>query len=74
MRGHHDMGGLPAGTCSHDEHDYELWEKRVDALLVLLSANRSCPRPFPWVMRTIFPRLVSHADSTTRSAGTRIIP
>ena len=35
-RSHHDMGGLPAGAVTLDEHDYALWEKRVDALLVLL--------------------------------------
>jgi hypothetical protein len=37
MRSHHDMGGLPAGKCEPDEHEYELWEKRVDALMMLLS-------------------------------------
>lgn len=37
MRSHHDMGGLPAGPVEATEHDYALWEKRVDALLVLLS-------------------------------------
>lgn len=42
MRGHHDMGGMPAGpvcdaTGKPEEHDYELWEKRVDALMMLLS-------------------------------------
>jgi hypothetical protein len=36
-RGIHDMGGLPAGTVTPTEHDFALWEKRVDALLVLLS-------------------------------------
>ena len=36
-RGMHDMGGLPAGPVEATEHDYALWEKRVDALLVLLS-------------------------------------
>lgn len=36
-RGMHDMGGLPAGPVEASEHDYALWEKRVDALLVLLS-------------------------------------
>jgi hypothetical protein len=36
-RGSHDMGGLPAGTVEPAEHDYALWEKRVDALMVLLS-------------------------------------
>jgi hypothetical protein len=41
-RSHHDMGGLPAGKLEPDEHDYAIWEKRVDALLVLLS-NRQDP-------------------------------
>lgn len=36
-RGIHDMGGLPAGPVEAAEHDYALWEKRVDALLVLLT-------------------------------------
>jgi len=31
------MGGLPAGPVEKTEHAYDLWEKRVDALLVLLS-------------------------------------
>ena len=38
MRSHHDMGGLPAGSVERKEHDYALWEKRVDALMVLLAA------------------------------------
>lgn len=33
----HDMGGGPAGGISREEHDYEIWEKRVDALMVLAS-------------------------------------
>jgi len=33
----HDMGGRPAGRCERDEHEYQTWEKRVDALMVLLS-------------------------------------
>ncbi len=36
-RGIHDMGGMPAGAIEPSEHDYALWEKRVDALMVLLS-------------------------------------
>jgi hypothetical protein len=35
-RSHHDMGGLPAGPVDRSEHDYALWEKRVDAILVTL--------------------------------------
>jgi Nitrile hydratase beta subunit len=38
MRSHHDMGGLPAGAVERSEHAHALWEKRVDALMVLLSA------------------------------------
>jgi hypothetical protein len=38
MRSHHDMGGEPAGPVERSEHDYALWEKRVDALMMLLSA------------------------------------
>ena len=33
----HDMGGQPAGAVNRDEHDFALWEKRVDALQVLMS-------------------------------------
>jgi hypothetical protein len=36
-RGHHDMGGLPAGPVERSEHDYAAWERRIDALMVLLS-------------------------------------
>lgn len=37
MRRHHDMGGLDAGPVEQNEHDYAPWEKRVDAMLRLLS-------------------------------------
>lgn len=40
MRSHHDMGGLSAGRCERDEHEYEQWEKRVDALMMLLSGHK----------------------------------
>ena len=36
-RGHHDMGGLSAGAVDREEHDYALWEKRVDAIMNLLT-------------------------------------
>ena len=35
-RGVHDMGGLPAGKVEPTEHDYAEWERRVDALMVLV--------------------------------------
>jgi hypothetical protein len=39
-RGHHDMGGLEAGKIEATEHDYAEWERRVDALMMLLSGIR----------------------------------
>src|SRR5215470_14736783 len=40
MRGYHDIGGLPLGAIERGQHDYALWEKRVDAMLVLLSSKK----------------------------------
>ena len=37
MRGYHDIGGLSLGAVERSEHNYAFWEKRVDAMLVLLS-------------------------------------
>lgn len=37
------MGGQPAGAVVPAEHDYAFWEKRVDALMVLLS-GKDCQR------------------------------
>ena len=39
QRGHHDMGGLPAGKVERTEHDCAEWERRIDALAVLMGAN-----------------------------------
>lgn len=33
------MGGLPAGKINPAEHDYALWEKRVDALMMLTTSK-----------------------------------
>ncbi len=38
-RGHHDMGGLPARAVALSDHHAELWEKRVDAIITLLSGK-----------------------------------
>jgi hypothetical protein len=40
MQRDHDLGGREAGPVEKTEHDYALWEKRVDALMVLLSARK----------------------------------
>ena len=35
----HDRGGWPdAGSINKTEHNYSIWEKRTDALLMLLSS------------------------------------
>lgn len=36
MRAYHDLGGTSAGPVPREEHELQLWEKRVEALLVLL--------------------------------------
>ena len=33
------MGGQAAGSIDFDQHDFALWEKRVDALMILGSAR-----------------------------------
>ena len=38
----HDRGGWPdAGPIDKSEHDYSLWEKRTDALLMLLGQQNA---------------------------------
>jgi hypothetical protein len=39
-RGHHDLGGLPAGKVERTEHDYSDLERRIDALSVLLGMKK----------------------------------
>jgi hypothetical protein len=39
-RGYHDLGGRLAGTVERDEHDYEPWERRIDAMAVLLGFKK----------------------------------
>ena len=34
------MGGLPAGRVETGEHDHAEWERRVDALMMILSGIR----------------------------------
>jgi hypothetical protein len=38
MRAYHDLGGRSAGPIDRTEREPEPWEKRVDALMQLLSA------------------------------------
>jgi Nitrile hydratase beta subunit len=36
----HDIGGLDFGPIDRDEHDLAQWEKRVDAMMILLYAKK----------------------------------
>ena len=38
------MGGLPGGPVERSEHDYAAWERRIDALMVLLSGVKGARR------------------------------
>ena len=40
FRQHHDMGGLPSGKVVPSEHDYAEWERRVDAMSVILGSQK----------------------------------
>jgi hypothetical protein len=40
MRAYHDLGGTPAGPIDQHEHELQLWEKRIEALLVLLTRKK----------------------------------
>jgi len=39
-RMHHDMGGREAGPINQKPHSHPDWEKRVDALMMLLSNKK----------------------------------
>ena len=40
----HDVGGISASAIDHEDDEYEIWEKQIDALLVLLSGNKKLLR------------------------------
>jgi glycine/D-amino acid oxidase-like deaminating enzyme len=40
-RAAHDVGGLDFGPIDREEHDLALWERRVDAMLILMYSRKS---------------------------------
>ena len=40
MRGIHDIGGLPAGPVDLEEREPGYWEKRIDAIRLLLADRK----------------------------------
>ena len=80
MRGHHDMGGLPAGPVERKEHDPVLWEKRVDAIRALLAKrdllrvdelrrNIEALPPDAYEAMTYYERWISAITSTLLQRG-----
>ena len=84
MRSYHDMGGLPAGPVERSEHDYADWERRVDAMGVVLGqkrlltrvghARRQIKHRLPLVIeRGGDPKLVSLADTQSLAREGEIV-
>ena len=40
QRAHHDMGGLDKGPIDTSQHEIALWEKRIEAMVRLLSMRQ----------------------------------
>ncbi len=81
LRRWHDMGGQNAGPIDAEEHDYALWEKRVDALQVLTSGKglftvdglRRCLEDMPpesFETMSYYERWVSSVNQNLLEAGT----
>ena len=61
----HDVGGLDFGPIDHSEHDLALWEKRVDAMLVLLVGPKKGAFKIDALRRAIEDYAQQNYDTTT---------
>jgi hypothetical protein len=61
----HDVGGLDFGRIDRSEHDLALWEKRVDAMLILLVSPRKAAFKIDAMRRVIEDYGQQQYDSTT---------
>lgn len=52
-RAMHDIGGLDFGPIDRHEHDLKLWEKRTDAMLMLLTGPKKGAFKIDALRRTI---------------------
>ncbi len=64
-RAAHDAGGLDFGPIDRTEHDLALWEKRVDAMLVLLVGPKKAAFTVDGMRRVIEDYGQQQYDSTT---------
>jgi hypothetical protein len=61
----HDIGGLDFGPIDRREHDLALWEKRVDAMLVLLVGPKKGAFKIDALRRAIEAYAQQDYDTTT---------
>lgn len=61
----HDVGGLDFGAIDRSEHDLALWEKRVDAMLILFVGARKSAFKIDALRRVIEDYGEQQYDATT---------
>lgn len=64
-RAAHDAGGLDFGPIDRTEHDLALWEKRVDAMLILLVGAKKSAFKIDAMRRVIEDYGQQEYDATT---------
>lgn len=64
-RAAHDVGGLDFGPIDRTEHDLAIWEKRVDAMLILLTGPKKGAFRIDAMRRVIEDYGQQQYDSTT---------
>ena len=60
----HDVGGLPGDRINREEHELTLYEKRVDALLMLLAGPKNSAFRVDALRRTIEDYAEQEYDNT----------
>ena len=60
----HDVGGLPGDKIDRDEHELTLYEKRVDAMLMLLAGPKNAAFRVDALRRTIEDYAEQEYDNT----------
>ena len=61
----HDVGGLDFGPIDRHEHDLALWEKRVDAMAILMVGRKTAAYTLDAKRRVIEDYGEQHYDATT---------
>ena len=62
------MGGQDAGPVDRAEHENDLWEKRIDGLLVALSVRPDPRHPTPAAAASLSPQQHCAADGVRKGS------